>query len=140
MQIRDLSSGLRFKNYAIDYFVFYIIGILIKPISILYSEPWIVFSIFLISYPSYYIICEYFLQRTLGKYFTKSVVINEFGEKPDFRTIVIRTLIRLIPFEPFSFIDQNRGWHDRWTHTYVIKKSELINLKELLNDPENFKS
>lgn len=105
-------------------------------IQIINENP-ILSLIFIFSLPIYYILCEYFFQQTVGKFFTNSVVVNEYGEKPDFKTILVRTVIRFVPFEQFSFFNQNRGWHDRWTDTHVIKKSELKKIKELMKDPEN---
>lgn len=93
--------------------------------------------LFLSLFPTYYIVSEFYFQQTIGKFFTQSIVINEYGEKPDFKTIVVRTFIRMIPFEPLSFLGGKRGWHDKWTNTYVIKRSEKEQLDKLLADPEN---
>jgi len=84
-------------------------------------------------YPAYYFLFEFFLQRTPGKYVTQTLVVNEYNEKPDVRTMLLRSVIRIIPFEAFScFSDTNRGWHDRWSDTYVITKTEHEEIAELL--------
>jgi uncharacterized RDD family membrane protein YckC/DNA-directed RNA polymerase subunit RPC12/RpoP len=72
---------------------------------------------------SYYIFCEYFFGRTLGKLLTKSRVITLEGNKPSFFQIVGRTLVRFIPFEPFSVLFSARaiGWHDLLSRTRVVK-------------------
>jgi len=89
--------------------------------------------IFLLSYPLYYMLAEYKFQQTLGKMLTKSIVINEFAEAPSLSTCLLRTLIRFVPFEGFSCLGSpSRGWHDRWTKTYVVHKDEVPKLKALL--------
>jgi uncharacterized RDD family membrane protein YckC len=52
-------------------------------------------------------------------------VVDENGDRPGTLQIVIRTLVRFVPFEAFSvaFADDGRGWHDRWSQTYVVRKS-----------------
>jgi uncharacterized RDD family membrane protein YckC len=65
---------------------------------------------------------EYLTGRTLAKYITKTKVIDENGEKPDFKKILLRTLSRIFPFEPLSFlVSGNTGWHDEWSKTIVVK-------------------
>lgn len=63
---------------------------------------------------------------------TGSVVINEYAERPDIVAVGLRTIIRLVPFEAFSFLNNNRGWHDRWTNTYVVKANRVSELQQLL--------
>jgi uncharacterized RDD family membrane protein YckC len=75
----------------------------------------------------YYVFMEFYFQATIGKLLTGSVVVNEYGDKPDFKSICLRTIIRIVPFEPFSifWVDGDRWWHDSWTKTYVISEGEL---------------
>ncbi len=79
----------------------------------------------------YYFICELTLQRTIGKYATNSVVINEYAEKPDSGSLIGRSFSRLVPFEAFSCLG-DRGWHDKWSGTYVVTVKERNTLKRLL--------
>lgn len=137
--VNDLTVGLRLVNFIIDWVFYYqILGRLIGELSIINTNP-ILDLIFIFSFPLYYIICEFFFQKTLGKVFTQSIVVNEYGEKPDLKTIVVRTVIRFIPFEPLSFISGNRGWHDKWSKTFVIKPNDLKDLLELAKNPDNLK-
>ena len=71
----------------------------------------------------YYIACEHFFSRTLGKLLTGSKVISDSGGKPTFAQIVGRSFARLIPFEPASvlFSSTGRGWHDSLPGTRVVK-------------------
>ena len=69
----------------------------------------------------YYVIMESICGRTIGKLVTGTKVIDLKGRQPDFLTIMGRTLSRIVPFEPFSFLGRNsRGWHDTWSKTRVI--------------------
>ncbi len=82
--------------------------------------------------PAYYIIGEYKYQKTIGKYLTKSVVVDEYGDRPELKTIILRSLIRLVPFETFSCLGEpSSGWHDRWSKTFVVTEEELVELKRL---------
>jgi uncharacterized RDD family membrane protein YckC len=137
-QVNDLTIGLRLVNIIIDITAFQILGYLLSELEFMNAIP---FSglIFMFLFPIYYIVGEFYFQQTIGKFFTKSVVVNEYGDKPDFQTILVRTVVRFIPFEPFSFFAGNRGWHDKWTKTYVITKDEIETIKELMKNPENLK-
>lgn len=69
----------------------------------------------------FYSILESISQRTIGKLITQTKVVLENGEKPPLETIIIRSLCRIIPFEPFSFLGNiPRGWHDTLSKTYVV--------------------
>ncbi len=70
----------------------------------------------------YYIVCEALLQRTLAKYLTGTMVVNEAGRSPTFGQIVGRSFTRFVPFEAFTFLGGERpvGLHDRWSGTRVI--------------------
>lgn len=128
------SKGNRFINFVIDTIFYYVLiiffGIVLGILAALGIEAPLnmiaeggigsyifSFGVFLI----YFIVFEAFLQRTLGKYITKTKVIMEDGSKPKLSDITIRSLCRLIPFEVFSFLsDDARGWHDSMSNTYVI--------------------
>lgn len=93
-------------------------------------------SIFgLILYPLYYFFFEYKFQKTPGKWVTGTIVVNEYGEKLNASETLTRTIIRLVPFEAFScFSDSNRGWHDKWSNTYVLLKKEYEEIKNRLKE------
>lgn len=69
----------------------------------------------------YYFAFEYFFQSSIGKYFTGTKVCDADGKKLGVGKIVLRTLLRFIPFEAFSFLFMERGWHDSISETYVYK-------------------
>lgn len=129
------SQGKRFTNYIIDLIFLYIfsfifgitLGILIAVISpdylSLFDEDSILLN-YLIGFIAamfYYSILEYSTGRTIAKFITKTKVINVNGEKPDFGAILIRSVVRFIPFEAFSFLgSESSGWHDKFSKTLVI--------------------
>ncbi|WP_243348470.1 RDD family protein [Parabacteroides sp. FAFU027] len=73
----------------------------------------------------YYLIWEASCGRTAGKFITRSVVIDEDGNLPSFKTTLYRTLCRFIPFEPISVLIHERiGWHDMFPRTRVVDVNE----------------
>ncbi len=89
----------------------------------------------------YYLLFESFWFKTPAKVFTETVVKNKEGEDPEFNDILIRTAVRFIPFEHFSFLFSKRpsGWHDRWSKTIVVEKvskEEIKIIKVDENDKE----
>lgn len=84
---------------------------------------------------AYYFICEMTMQRTIGKFATNSVVINKYAEPLDAGSLIGRSFARLVPFETLSCLS-DRGWHDKWSNSYVVKTTERDDLKRLLNAQE----
>ncbi|MFH6970345.1 RDD family protein [Flavobacterium petrolei] len=140
------SKGQRLLNFIIDLFIIYVIEISIGTTIILIGDltksdtasNWVsslsaVESFFfgLVILFFYYLITEMYFSRTFGKYFTKTIVVKHEGSRPNMKSIIVRTLSRLIPFEPFSFLTAERGWHDTLSVTYVVKKHDFIAKKKL---------
>ena len=83
----------------------------------------------------FYTLFETITGRTPGKYITGTRVVCKDGSKPDISTILIRSLVRFVPFEPFSFLgSQPTGWHDSVSDTAVIKHSAL----PVVNPPQGY--
>ena len=143
--VKSVSSGPRFGHFIIDFLAFqiviYIVDYLFKLLvastdfnsGISLTVGLISNIVLLLLYPALYAFCEYKWQKTPGKFLTKTIVIDEYGNKPELRAIILRSLIRLVPFEPFSCIgdDYSYGWHDRWAKTWVVTEDELAVLKKL---------
>lgn len=72
----------------------------------------------------YYFLFELFFQQTPGKMIMKTYVVDEIGNPPSTKQILIRNASRFIPFEAFSCLAK-RGWHDILSETFVVHKSEL---------------
>ncbi len=143
--IRSVKPGPRFGHFIIDGIAFQIVIYVIAHIfefalSITHFSVSLNLTISLVAtisllllYPSLYAFCEYKWQKTPGKFLTKTIVVDEYGNKPELRAIVLRSLIRLVPFEAFSCLgdDYSNGWHDRWANTWVVTEEELQILKNL---------
>ena len=52
---------------------------------------------------------------------TKTKVVDKNGNKPTIGRLILRTLIRLIPIDLFTFLLGNLGLHDLISKTTVIK-------------------
>jgi len=68
-----------------------------------------------------YAVMEHLFQKTVGKFITKTKVVTLNGDKPSVNDILIRTLCRLIPFDRLSFLFTKSGFHDKISHTTVVK-------------------
>lgn len=76
----------------------------------------------------YYFCMEYGTGgSTIGKYFTKSKVVNEQGNEPSFFACLLRTFGRGIPFDWLvALVGDRRCIHDLISKTYVIKDDSWI--------------
>jgi len=134
LKIRTINPGLRFVHLIVDYFILITLTYLIASIPAINNTVLAILNLVtFLSYPLFYAVMEFKFQQTPGKMLTNHLVINKFAEGPDFQTCLLRTLIRLVPFEGFSCLNTpSRGWHDRWTNTYVVHKDEIVKLKSIL--------
>lgn len=127
--VKTTGQGLRLVHLIVDTY-----GIMFLSAFILPEE----LAVFYFAYPLINIILESTLGQTLGKLITQSVVIDEYAEKPNFGVCFLRGIIRFVPFEAFSNLNTpSRGWHDRWSNTYVVPKKDLEKLKELVNEDDS---
>ena len=143
------SKSKRLANYFIDsllfYLFFFLIGSILAMIAILLGSegvlqvlenlenmsPLLDRLISAIAFVIFYFILESISQKTIGKLITKTKVVLENGDKPSSETIIIRSLCRIIPFEPFSFLGEiPRGWHDTLSKTYVVDTKIFNEQKE----------
>ena len=137
----DAGTGQRFVNWLLDnllmqYGLSYITGTLVGIIiSSLFPDfairiiedqtnidlIIIGYTIAIFNYLLYYSICEKaFKGYTLGKLISGTRAIRQDGQELTFRDAFLRSLSRLVPFEPFSALG-GLPWHDKWTNTRVIK-------------------
>jgi uncharacterized RDD family membrane protein YckC len=71
---------------------------------------------------AYYILMEWLFQRTIAKFLTGTIVVNQDGQRPTLKQVLGRSFARFIPFEPFSFFGAKPiGWHDSLSKTLVIR-------------------
>jgi len=147
------SKSKRFANYFIDRILFYlifaavvfiaaIIGELLGSDSILQFlydleniSPLLDTLITSVAFLIFYFILESISQKTIGKMITQTKVVLEDGTKPTPETIIIRSLCRIIPFEPLSFLGNiPRGWHDTISKTYVVDTKIFDEQKKAYKD------
>ena len=133
------SKGGRFLNYFLDVvfslFLIFVIGVIIAFLAATFGWNEVLYRmsnitdlegqiVFVVIRLFYYILTEGFLGRSIAKFITGTVVVDENGRKPSFGTVIKRSLCRIIPFDGLSFLG-DRGWHDSISDTYVVNKKDL---------------
>ena len=74
-----------------------------------------------VTYVFYYTLCEkLFRGYTLGKLISGTRAIRQDGNELTVKDALLRSLSRIVPFEPFSGFN-TLTWHDSWTKTMVIQ-------------------
>jgi uncharacterized RDD family membrane protein YckC len=132
--LRPAEKGRRFVNYLVDLVATTIVSEALDYLGAsLFQEAWqddVLFSLLsfainlLISF-LYFFAFETLTGRTLGKYLTGTCVVDPLGRRPSRKTIALRSLCRLIPFEVLSFLASDVGWHDSLSGTRVVRIREL---------------
>lgn len=136
LQDSIVSHGIRIANYVIDRILFisfagvfaFILGVILSGVSpeaanSLTTMSDLVYYLiaFVLSFLFYFTL-EAATGRTIAKYITNTKVVDESGNRPSAKVIIVRTLCRFIPFDIFSFLGSDaRGWHDELSKTYVIR-------------------
>lgn len=118
-----VSSTRRFLNFVIDlscWLFFTFLLSLFLDLSTLYDRKLFGSSLVTAGFFAYYTIMEFCFQRSLGKFVTRTMVVNLDGSKPGLGRIVLRNLCRCIPFDRISFLFTRRGFHDYFSKTKVI--------------------
>lgn len=128
------SQGKRFANFLIDRImlalIFFGFGIVAAAVGGEESIAWMedmnrILDYILTAFVGtfYYVLMEGLMNgKTIGKYITRTKVVDQYGGAPDFGTIFVRTISRFVPFEQFSFLgDLGNGWHDKWSKTMVVE-------------------
>ncbi|MBC9797859.1 RDD family protein [Sinomicrobium weinanense] len=123
-----VGSGIRFVNFLIDFIVWLVLAFILSFILGLFVQPTnqeiislMGFILLLGTYITYYAVMEIKLQKTVGKFVTKTKVVKINGENPTDGDIITRTFCRLIPFDRLSFLFVKNGIHDFLSKTKVIK-------------------
>jgi uncharacterized RDD family membrane protein YckC len=125
----SVDKGTRFANYIIDLIlamVFLFMVVFMTSFSLGgSSEAGLQLSAYIIL-PMYYVLTEGLLGgRSIGKLVTGTVAIRTDGAPLTWTNILGRSFARLVPFEPISAL-LGEPWHDKWTNTTVVKKSQLV--------------
>lgn len=128
------GTGKRFANFILDWiFIYIFIVVLIFSLGLIMeivapgtiytisNNKVFIYTLVYFSYLLYYVTLEATTGRTIGKFITGTKVITMEKDQPGFSIILLRTICRFIPFEPFSFLsDSKTGWHDRLSKTRVV--------------------
>ncbi len=142
IQLQPASTGLRFANLLIDIVVFYVIMATIGVVYGFYltfngstealdslsqsdsltgsvwTEYLLIYTLNVLIYTS---IEGFSKGRSLGKLITGTKAVNiADASSISYKTALMRSLSRIVPFEPFSALG-GHPWHDRWTDTMVVK-------------------
>ena len=140
-KLKEASRGTRLTNYLVDSIFLWLVNeslltaigleIVVEHITPEVLESGEFLKAFLaqqliqfVVIISYYLLSEYFLEgKTAGKYLTKTRAVDIDGQAMNFTSTLLRSLVRLVPFEAFSFLgSRENGWHDRWTKTMVVQE------------------
>ncbi|MFI5171731.1 MAG: RDD family protein [Chitinophagales bacterium] len=124
-QFEYAENWKRFVNFIIDYVIIILIFAAIAMASSIQKDSAIYIIVYAVFF-TYYTSMEYIFGRTVGKFITGTIVIREADlEKISLSQALGRSITRFVPFEVFSLIGSQLGWHDKWTNTAVVKKSTL---------------
>jgi uncharacterized RDD family membrane protein YckC len=129
----EASKGQRFVNRLVDMTIFSMLSLPLAYVTFTWSWKLIADDsggrlaeyIFAFFYSTIvYSVTEFIWQTSPGKLLTRTRVTTATGGKPQFLSVVGRSMARFIPFEPFSFLGSgNRGWHDTMSNTYVAEEA-----------------
>jgi len=135
------SQHKRFLNFLIDFYIQIIILLIIfNTLSLIfngisYDENNFILNLFLdiIFMLAYYVFFESIWGKTPAKFITKTKVLKKDETPTDLKTILLRSICRIIPFDILSFLFSRNpiGWHDRFSQTIVI--DEKNNKPSILN-------
>jgi uncharacterized RDD family membrane protein YckC len=145
-EVKVVSGWARFGHYLLDLVFLFILRILLEfGVGILIGSGvieypgqalvWWLIGLRILMNIMYYAIFEATTGGTPAKLILGRTVIDEYGQRPDAGKLLLRSLSRMVPFEAFSCLGE-RGWHDTWTKTYVVRKEEAEELRRLLLDFE----
>lgn len=122
----------RVFNFALDSSLFIILRLVIyAATTTTITDILLVLATWLLYYP----IMEYTTGKTIAKYISQTRVVNDDLTKALFGTILKRNLLRLIPFEIFSFIKMYpTGWHDSLSGTLVVDDHRPADVVEWVDE------
>ncbi len=113
----------RWANFLIDHVIIgLLVFLMIRMDTAISAGLWLGVKAVLI-YIVYYMVCETILGRTPAKFLTGTMVTTTTGGKANPVQILSRTLLRLVPVDPLSFLVSDSGWHDKLSETQVVRKT-----------------
>lgn len=126
-EVKEATNGQRFMNFCVDYTVIYISTLWIATanaeiffsLSRLFGQFLTMLLLTFCVVFGYYFSFECIFQRTIGKFVTLTKVVSHNNNRAGAGAIALRTLLRLVPFEPLSAFTDKGLWHDRFSKTSV---------------------
>ncbi len=124
--MNKVGTGTRVLNFLIDTLIIFLISYAISKIHqwyVMYYHihyyrfSWFFFGTLFI----YYTFFETIFARTPGKWMSISKVVNKNGNKPNFISILIRSLTRLILIDMFFIPFLDKTLHDYFSKTEVVE-------------------
>ena len=134
------TPGQRFANYLIDFvvglFLYFVVLVLLamvlqsvgknlrETMALLHNRHFRFPIFFLVDIVTYTLFEGDTKGRTVGKLITGTQAVREQDLSPiTWKDALIRSLIRLVPFEPFTAF-AGSPLHDKWSKTCVITKRQ----------------
>lgn len=118
--MKPIDKSVRLTNYLIDITIVTLLWYVLLLIEPRYEESTVEFFVIMILY---YVFLETIFGQTVGKLVTKTMVVKNNGKRANFFDILFRTILRIIPIDPFSFLfGTERGFHDSASSTKLILK------------------
>lgn len=112
----------RIVNFLIDTAVFLVFSMVFLLIFRKIVDPTLARNILIAIYFIYYFSLEAVYGKTVGKMFTKTLVVDKITNKrPKVYQIMIRTMLRGLPFYFLSYFISEKGLHDNISQTILIK-------------------
>jgi uncharacterized RDD family membrane protein YckC len=98
-------------------------------------------AVWLLLAAAYYPVLEGLTGKTVGRYVTRTMVVDEDGMVPGIRRSILRTIPRIIEVNPLLFggvpagvvvllSSRHQRLGDMWAGTYVVRQSELASLRD----------
>ncbi len=118
--MNSIDKAIRLTNYLIDLAMILIVWFLI---ALIFRNSYVGEEVLYLLMFFYYLLLESILGQTIGKIVTKTSVVKKDGRRANFLNILIRTVLRFIPIDAFSYLfGTERGFHDVLSSTKLIKK------------------
>lgn len=127
------SATRRFWAYVVDlvgiwigllvFQIVYGMGYGLDALKALDGAKW--WTICIAFYVLYYVSFEVTSGRTPGKVLAGTRVVTTSGLALSIPTALVRTLCRLLPFEPLSFSLGETWWHDSLSRTQVVRSRRV---------------
>jgi uncharacterized RDD family membrane protein YckC len=121
-------KGTRLANFIIDliciYILYFFLYYLFLFVYNIFCEGYLYVPdiFFYLTVVLYYFFFEYFFKQTPGKFITKTEVVSNDHLKSPVSKILLRSIVRLLPWNYMSFLFGYTGLHDLISRSNVYYK------------------